>query len=171
MRDLVISKTASGSSVDVWNVSDSCSCGHATGAPSQAYNEEAFRYFLEIERRRSERSNRPFLLVLVDLAKSSGTKSHFSQTMATWLFSRLTQCLRETDFVGWYRENNVAGAVLTERAHNTPMDVRQRVAERVRQALNEWFESDVSGRLRVSVFEFHPNQEHDFPVREGYGQW
>lgn len=156
--------------MDVRGVSDSCSCGHAAGRPGQAYNEEAFRYFLEVERRRSEVSNRPFLLLLVDLTKSRGMNSHISEPMATRLFAGLSQCLRETDFVGWYRENRVVGAVLTERPHKTPMDARHQVAERVRQALNDQLESDMSGvRLHISVYQIPPEQEREVPVREGQG--
>jgi hypothetical protein len=160
---------ASGASEDVRDVPDSCSCGHAASRPGQAYNEEAFRYFLEVERRRSEKSNRPLLLLLVDLTQSGGTNSHISQTMATRLFAGLSQCLRQTDFVGWYRENRVAGAVLTERANNRAMDVRQPVAERVRQALNGQFESDVASRLQITVYQIPSNQAREVPVRDGQG--
>ena len=52
---------------------DGCSCGVALESRlGQAYNEEAFRYFLAVERTRSERSGRPFLLVLVDLKEHAG---------------------------------------------------------------------------------------------------
>src|SRR4051812_23643836 len=37
------------------------------GHSVQAYTEDAFQYFLEMERRRSEASNRPFVLMLIDL--------------------------------------------------------------------------------------------------------
>ena len=49
-----------------------CSCGVAfEGRLGQAYNEEAFRYFLAIERKRAERSHRTFLLLLVDVKKAA----------------------------------------------------------------------------------------------------
>ncbi len=83
---------------------------------AQAYNEEAFRYFLEIERKRSESSTRPLLLLLVDVR---GADDVIDQATATQLFAGLAGCLRETDFVGWYRENLVIGAVLTQRPART----------------------------------------------------
>src|SRR5262245_25039076 len=40
------------------------------------YNEEAFRYFLQIERKRASRSNNRFLLLLVDLEREPGQSAH-----------------------------------------------------------------------------------------------
>src|SRR5207248_10164060 len=48
---------------------DRCTCGFAVEGAEHSYNEEAFRYFLELERKRSQLSNRPFLLLLVDLRR------------------------------------------------------------------------------------------------------
>src|SRR2546422_6920192 len=67
----------------------------------QAYNEQAFRYFLAIERERSERSGHPFLLLLVDLKEQEGASACFDSMVANNLFSNLRLCFRETDFVGW----------------------------------------------------------------------
>jgi hypothetical protein len=147
-----------------------CSCGHAEGRGSLAYNEEAFRYFLEIERGRSELSSRPFLLLLVDLKKQRGASSHIPPGMADQLFTALSLCLRETDFVGWYREARVAGAVLAQR-HDMPYaDVSRQVAQRVRQALRDRVESDVNGRLQVRIYQIPPTPERELPAREGQGQ-
>ena len=40
-----------------------------------AYNEDAFRYFLDMERRRAELSGRPLLLLLVDFKKHEHQRS------------------------------------------------------------------------------------------------
>ncbi len=144
-----------------------CSCGHIEGRPSQAYNEEAFRYFLEIERRRAEISSRPFLLLLVGLRGQSGTNSLIAGATATELFARLSVCLRETDFVGWYREERVVGAVLTERPDKSQGDVSNQVAHRIRQALSKQLEPRVSRRLQVCVYQIPPMPECELLTREG----
>src|SRR4029077_9558004 len=82
------------------------------GRLGQAYNEEAFRYFLEIERKRAARARRPVLLLLLDLKEQPA--AHMDPILAGKLFSGLWICLRETDVIGWYREDRVAGAVLTQ---------------------------------------------------------
>src|SRR5437762_11910760 len=43
--------------------SERCSCGFGIEGSEHVYNEEAFRYFLEIERKRSALSNQPCLLL------------------------------------------------------------------------------------------------------------
>ena len=94
---------------------DRCLPGVALeGRLGYAYNEQAFRYLLAIEQKCSERSGCPFLLLLVDLKEESGIGVRIDPMVATKLFSALGLCLRETDVVGWYREERVAGAVLIE---------------------------------------------------------
>src|SRR5437879_6907293 len=78
------------------------------GRLGQAYNEQAFRYLLAIERMRSERSGCPFLLLLIDLKEQEGASARLDSMVANNLFSELWLCLRETDCVGWYHEKSVA---------------------------------------------------------------
>src|SRR5690349_1676502 len=83
------------------------------GGDHQIYGEEAFRYFMGIERKRSERSNSSFLLLLVESTGRSD-ESRLGPRLAAKVFSLMAPCLRETDFLGWYHEGRVAGAVLTQ---------------------------------------------------------
>jgi hypothetical protein len=114
-----------------------------------AYNEEAFQYFLEIERKRSELSNRPFLLMLVDFKKHPRIDS----VMAEKLFSVLSLCLRETDFLGWYREGRVAGAVLTQHGEPGRDDLSDGVHQRIEEALREGLPRDLARQLQARVYQ------------------
>jgi hypothetical protein len=137
-----------------------CSCGVTIeGRSGQAYNEQAFGYFLEIERKRSERSNRPFLLLLVDLKKEPGEpEKHLGldPDLATRLFSGMWACLRETDFVGWYRDGRVAGAVLTQPADMPRADVSGELGPRIHGLLCQGLPSQVARRLQVRVYQLPP---------------
>jgi len=139
-----------------------CSCDVTFERGSgQAYNEEAFGYFLEIERKRSERSNRPFLLLLVDLKKEPGEPEKnlgVDPKVVSKLFSGLWACLRETDFVGWYRDGRVAGAVLTQPADMSRADVSGEVGPRIRQLLCKGLPSGAARRLQVRVYQLPPGQ-------------
>jgi hypothetical protein len=115
----------------------------------QAYNEEAFLYFLEIERQRAELSGHPFLLLLVDLKSQAGTPPRM-EGVADKLFSALSLCLRETDFTGWYREGRVAGAVLTQHA-GAPRDLPEVVRQRINAALRGGLPAGVAARVQVTV--------------------
>src|SRR3989442_10443803 len=103
-----------GGESDMGGEADRCLSSVALGGRlGQAYNEQAFRYFLAIERKRSERSGHPFLLLLGDLKDQDGASANFDSIVANNLFSNLRLFLRETDFVCWYREWHLAAAVLT----------------------------------------------------------
>src|SRR5918994_6327369 len=101
---------------------DPGSLGFAWDGPVQTYNEEAFGHFLALERKRAERSSRTFFLVLVSLKREPRLRVRFSPFVADRLFSGLSHCVREVDFVGWFRQGNVAGAVLAQGSEPSPPD-------------------------------------------------
>ena len=138
---------------------ENCWCDLAAHAPSgQAYNEQAFRYFLEIERKRSEVSGRPFLLLLIDLKRHSGSgvEGRIHGRTADQLFSALSLCLRETDFIGWYRQNRSIGAVLTQDSNAATAGISDPVAERVKLSLREILSPDVAPRLQLRIYQLPP---------------
>lgn len=122
------------------------------GRAGQVYNEVAFRHFLALERKRAERSNRTFLLLLVNVKDSVG-RGRLSAAMATRLFSSLSQCVREVDFVGWYREEQVAGAVLAQGPTSIDGDVKRLIAGRVTDSLREALPARVAERLQVRLLQ------------------
>jgi hypothetical protein len=117
------------------------------------YNEEAFRYFLQIERKRAGRSNSRFLLLLVDLQRDELQRTAFDQATSVKLFASMLPCLRETDFIGWYREGRVASAVLTQVCDTPGVEVSSLVSSRVREALHQNLPPGVSARLQVRVYQ------------------
>jgi hypothetical protein len=125
----------------------------------RAYNEAAFRYFLANERIRSERSERPFLLLLVELKKEQGAGARFDIAAAAQLFMGLGRCLRETDFVGWYRDRRLVGAVLTQLPDAAGVDLCRVVRERASSALAECLPSDMLSRLQMRIFQLPPNRK------------
>jgi hypothetical protein len=117
-----------------------------------AYNEDAFRYFLDMERRRAELSGRPLLLLLVDFKKHEHGDSALPSVTADRLFVALAACLRDTDFVGWYHEGRVIGAVLTQDTQSPETGVVDMVARRVTSELNASLPVSVSVRLQVRIY-------------------
>ena len=137
-----------------------CSCGVAfEGRLGQAYNEAAFRYFLAIERKRAKRSRRTFLLLLVDVKRQRGMSSRIPPVVAARIFAGLWHCVREVDFVGWFREDRVAGAVLTQGADPPAPDVPLRISHRITGILSERVPAPVARRLHVRVLQLRPAQK------------
>jgi len=130
------------------------------GAACEAYNEDAFRYFLAVERKRAERSSRSLLLLLVDKKSTDSTPSDamtgIEPSVASKLFSALSRSVRDVDFVGWYREPHVAGALLTQGADIPGDDAFQRIHERVNGALTDCLPPHAASALQVRVLQLRP---------------
>jgi hypothetical protein len=132
--------------------SGSDSLGFAlSGRHGQVYNEAAFRHFLDLERKRSHRSGRGFFVLLVSLKTHGGATDRVPAWMTARLFKAVTESVREVDFVGWFRDQRVAGAVLAQGPEAPPADVRRQIAERVAATLRENLPAGTADRMRVRV--------------------
>lgn len=124
--------------------------------PGTAHDEEAFRYFLGVERARAGRANRPFRLLLVRLKPASGQASGFDPALSTSVFTGLRLSLRETDVIGWFRAARVAGAVLSDGANASGSDASVEILRRVTGVLEGALPSTTARRLRVRLLSLEP---------------
>jgi hypothetical protein len=115
------------------------------------YGESAFHYFLNIERERSIRSGRLAVLLRVDQRDRRGAPTRLSRSTSERLFLALAQSVRETDFIGWYENGRVAGAVLTEVAEGQQSDSLRHTLDRIRRRFETHFPVAVSSRLEIRV--------------------
>src|SRR5204862_7918552 len=92
-----------------------------------------------------------FLVLLVDFGQR-GLTVRQEPALATTIFSCLWDCLRDTDFVGWYRENRAVGAVLTQHATSPATDVSHEIVDRVSEALRRDLPAEVVSTLEVRVY-------------------
>lgn len=135
----------------------SLECG--TVDASHAYNEAAFRHFLALERRRAQRTGRSLLLLLVDLrAEAGGT--WFSPEVESRLLATLATCVREIDFVGWYRTGRTVGAVLAQGVDAPSTDMSRQIGERVAQSLGATLARQVGDRLQVRILQLRSSSQH-----------
>ena len=134
-----------------YEASEQCTCA-MTGHES-AYNEEAFQYLLDIERKRFEHSSRPFVLMLLELEEGAEQAARFEPTVGARLFAGLTRTLRDTDVIGWYHEGRIAGAVLTHLGDASIVDVSRRLAERVTRTLRTELPETIAHRLKVRLYQ------------------
>jgi len=120
------------------------------------FNEETFHYFLAIERQRSERSGRPFVLLLVELKDAAGQSVSIDRSAALKVFVGLRACLRETDVHGWYRTHFAAGALLTELGDGAASDLRGPVGQRVKARISRDLPEELARHLEVAVYHLRP---------------
>lgn len=107
------------------------------GLIGQAYNEAAFRYFLAVDHRRAQRMQRSILLVLASIRPTPGRCAHLTHPTAVAMFAGLAAGLREVDFVGWYRQGRVAGAVLAQVSGQQAGREGERILAAIRKEIHD----------------------------------
>jgi len=131
-------------------ITEPCSCGLALVGHGEAYNEEAFHHFLAIERKRSEATERPFLLMLVEFDPSF---AHVGHDLAGRIFAALTLSLRDTDVIGWYRNDRIAGAVLTDLGDSPETTAPEQISARVERMLRRHLPAAAASAVYVRLYQ------------------
>lgn len=120
---------------------------------AEIYDEQTFRHFLTVERARAELSKRPFLVLLVGLHRCPKNGVGIPGDLSTRLLSAVGECVREVDFVGWYQEGRVLGAVLPQGLDAVPAEAQSSILSRLEMAVTRRLPGQVADRLRVRVVE------------------
>ena len=76
------------------------------------FDQSHFRYMLRVERMRTERSKKPFLLLLLDISRLIETAQDIEKINK--IKESLNPSLREVDIRGWYNNNRIIGVLFTE---------------------------------------------------------
>jgi len=123
--------------------------------PRMLLNEDAFASMLYLERRRAERAQNRFVLILMDINKNLNGTSNKERTVKA-LAKSLSEATRETDIVGWYVENSLMGLIGTGLGKATNEVVQKIFLDKLRSI----FESTTGiekGAVSVS-FHFFPEE-------------
>ena len=126
--------------------------------PGTEYDEETFLYFLTMERARAGRSSQRLRLLLVTLEPVPGKPGPILPASAARLFKALKVLLRDTDIMGWYRQDLVAGAILSARADTPEEETSSLIEERVREGLLDRLPSSITRSLRVRITQQGPRR-------------
>jgi hypothetical protein len=77
------------------------------------FDVESFTRILCFERKRTDRSQRPFLLLLLELRIGLRNRQ-WRRRLVKNVVQSLQSCARQTDMIGWYKHNTVIGVIFTE---------------------------------------------------------
>jgi hypothetical protein len=81
-------------------------------ADSEAYcSEEYFQRMLILERKKSKRSGRPFMLILLDIGKLLNAKREEKEAVFHRVLSALDSSTREIAIKGWYIRDSIIGII------------------------------------------------------------
>ena len=82
----------------------------ASAHTEPALQENVFHSMLTLERRRAERSGKPFVLMLLDANLEYGSAAVILEEAAEVIMASK----RETDLAGWYKKSDILGVIFTE---------------------------------------------------------
>lgn len=120
------------------------------------YNEWHFNRMLRLEEKRTERSRKPFLLMLLNVSRLS--KVHQKSDVLCKIEKVMASCLRETDIMGWYEERAIIGIILTEMS-SLSEEVAEKLLSRLKEILCQTMEPTAVNEIEISL--------HIFPEDSG----
>jgi lipopolysaccharide/colanic/teichoic acid biosynthesis glycosyltransferase len=124
--------------------------------------EAYFHRMLCLERKRAERSGNPFLLMLLDLGNNLAAEKN--GRILQDLISAMALSTRDTDVIGWHRNQQVMGVMFTEIVADAQKSIMATILMRVTTALREYLTLEQFSQIRITFHSF-PEQwgEHDVP--------
>lgn len=137
--------------VDSMSRSPELSSSQSRLAPSEVLSEESFHRMISLERRRSERSQRPFVLLLIDAGRNQPGEEQ--RRILLDILSALQGATRETDVTGWYTTNSVVGVMFTEIVLDNNA-VLSTILSRVGTVLRDRLDTDEFSRIKFSFHVF-----------------
>jgi len=129
------------------------------------YSEQAFQYLLASESKRSERSGYSLHILLIYSTNKQGLIVQMDRNMADTVVTALFRTLRETDYIGWYREGRIVGGVLTVLGQDSTVEVSVRVQQRVMEILGVDVSVEKNSRLQIRTCQHHALE--GIELREG----
>lgn len=130
-------------------------CESVSATERVILGEESFKRMIAVERKRTERSREPFLLMLLEAGEQRSGERHGRALDRVVDAMRLST--RETDIVGWYKEGTTVGVVFTGLNIEDRNAVLSTILARVSSALRSELTTEQFGQISLS-FHFFPDQ-------------
>src|SRR5262245_14810366 len=115
-------------------------------------DEPVFKKLLQNERRRTERSGHPFLLMLVDLSKLVEKTDRVNPGEIRGAVASTT---RETDITGWYKTGQTVGVIFTTLLEGDRNAIQAAIHPKVVKALYGVLNKSQVTRVEIT-FHFYP---------------
>lgn len=126
-------------------------------------DEAAFRQMIAVERKRTERSKSPFLLMLLEVEPGEDQKDD-ARTLES-VMRVLLQSSRDTDLVGWYKDRAILGAIFTGLVVNDRREILDAFLNKVNNTLRNELTPVQFNQVRISFHFFPDDWDHEKPGR------
>jgi len=119
--------------------------------------QEPFLRMLHLEQKRTERSRRRFVLMLLE--SGNLLSGHGRQEALNRILSALCKSTRETDITGWYKEGSVIGTIFTEIGETDGNGVASALLARFTNALASSVSIEQINQIKLSFHVFPDDWE------------
>jgi lipopolysaccharide/colanic/teichoic acid biosynthesis glycosyltransferase len=133
--------------------------GIGARAALEVLSQDMFRRMIALERKRTERTNVPFLLLLLE-TESDSVLGTIEESLGL-IASSLSVSIRETDAIGWYQAGTTVGVMFTGLQIEDKNLVKSLILDRVNTILRDEKLSDQMSNLKMSFY-FFPDDWEDF---------
>ena len=144
LNNILRIKATSGSATSRFSAPEVSECGLLT--------QQLFTRMLRLERKRTERSSRRFVLMLLEPGKLLKAASK-EKTLAK-ILSSLTQTIRDTDIAGWYKEGATIGVIFTEVGPTGDASLVTTLSAKVSESLYRALTVEQVNEIRLSFHVF-----------------
>jgi lipopolysaccharide/colanic/teichoic acid biosynthesis glycosyltransferase len=123
---------------------------------SKLVSQQSFMQMLHLEQRRTERSGRPFLLIVIN---GEGLGDNLESIPPGGVIPSISACIRDTDVFGWYEQPSTLGLLMTE-IRDTSTNVIESIVRKISIVLQNSLSAEAYCRVTLTVRVF-PNESED----------
>ena len=131
--------------------------GHVPPKREDVLEAATFGAMLALERRRAQRSRQPFVLILLDASEIE--RERRGTAFGEQLTAVISGASRESDIIGWYRQDEVLAVIFTEISASGDCAISEVLYSKICKALRENLEFPLASKLVVSVHIFPESRD------------
>ena len=137
-----------------------------SGGDRSIVDEESFHRMISLERKRTERSKRLFLLMLLNI--EGMLIADKNRRILGKIVSAFSSSIRETDAIGWHKSGAVVGIMFTEIPPDARKSIVSTMVTRVSGVLYSNLTFDQFNQISISHHVFPEEWDHDVPQRPSH---
>jgi lipopolysaccharide/colanic/teichoic acid biosynthesis glycosyltransferase len=133
--------------------------GWSPSGTHEVLKQETFKRMIAIERKRTERSSEPFLLMLLETGNHQGSEKN--EKALDTILSILPLSIRETDLIGWYKDRITVGVMFTGLPRKDKSSILSVILGKVSSTLADQLTADQFNQISISFHFFPDDWDHD----------
>src|SRR6202041_584754 len=137
--------------------------GSLSTGTHEVLNEGTFKRMIAVERKRTERSGEPFLLMLLEAGNPQSLEKN--EKGLNNILSVLPLSIRDTDIIGWYKDRTTLGVIFTGLARKDKSSILSVILSKVSTTLRDQLAPDQFNQVSISFHFFPDDWDHEHRAR------